>query len=133
MRPAYHIAQATGLSPATVSRILQRAQLNRWRHLHPPPPVVRYEHPAPGDLLHLDIKGMTRYQQVSIRGDGPSSRPALSSKTSGGSGMDTSLDNATQSKKILAPLQKWFKDVEKKNKPGLKDAKPQYCQAMNIG
>jgi len=70
LRPAYHIAQATGLSPATVSRILQRAQLNRWRHLHPPPPVVRYEHPAPGDLLHLDIKGMTRYQQVSIRGDG---------------------------------------------------------------
>jgi len=32
--------------------------------------VVRYEHPFPGDLLHLDIKGMTRYQQVSIRGDG---------------------------------------------------------------
>src|SRR5438093_786687 len=70
LRPAYHIAQATGLSPATVSRILQCAQLNRWRHLHPAPPVVRYEHPAPGDLLHLDIKGMTRYQQVSIRGDG---------------------------------------------------------------
>jgi transposase InsO family protein len=68
--PAYQIAQATHLSPATVSRILQRAQLNRWRHLHPAPPVVRYEHPAPGDLLHLDIKGMTRYQQVSIRGDG---------------------------------------------------------------
>lgn len=70
LRPAYHIAQATGLSPATISRILQRAQLNRWRHLHPAPPVVRYEHPAPGDLLHLDIKGMTRYQQVSLRGDG---------------------------------------------------------------
>ena len=31
---------------------------------------MRYEHAAPGDLLHLDIKGMTRYQQVSIRGDG---------------------------------------------------------------
>ena len=70
LRPAYQIAQATGLSPATVSRILQRAQLNRWRHLHPAPPVVRYEYAAPGDLLHLDIKGMTRYQQVSIRGDG---------------------------------------------------------------
>ena len=70
LRPAYHIAQATLLSPATVSRILQRAHLNRWRHLHPAPPVLRYEHPAPGDLLHLDIKGMTRYQQVSIRGDG---------------------------------------------------------------
>jgi len=69
LHPAYQIAQATGLSTATVSRILQRAQLNRWRHLHPAPPVVRYEHSAPGDLLHLDIKGMTRYQQVSIRGD----------------------------------------------------------------
>jgi len=69
-RPAYQIAQATALSPATVSRILRRAHLNRWRDLHPAPPVVRYEHPFPGDLLHLDIKGMTRYQQVSIRGDG---------------------------------------------------------------
>lgn len=69
-RPAYQIAQSTGLSPATVSRILRRARLNRWRDLHPAPPVQRYEHPCPGDLLHLDIKGMTRYQQVSVRGDG---------------------------------------------------------------
>jgi transposase InsO family protein len=69
-RPGYQIAQSTGLSPATVSRILRRAHLNRWRDLHPAPPVVRYEHPFPGDLLHLDIKGMTRYQRVSIRGDG---------------------------------------------------------------
>ena len=69
-RPAYQIAQSTGLSPATVSRILRRARLSRWRDLHPAPPVVRYEHPFPGDLLHLDIKGLTRYQQVSLRGDG---------------------------------------------------------------
>jgi len=32
--------------------------------------VQRYEHPRPGDLLHLDIKGMTRFGQVSLRGDG---------------------------------------------------------------
>ena len=54
-------------------------------------------------------------------------------KTSGVAGMETSLDNGTQSKKTLAPLLKWFKEVEKKNKSGLKDAKPQYCQVMNIG
>ena len=48
LHPAYRIAQATQLSAATVSRILQRAHLNRWRHLHPAPPVVRYEHAAPG-------------------------------------------------------------------------------------
>ncbi len=70
LHPAYRIAQATQLSAATLSRIRQRAHLNRWRHLHPAPPVVRYEHAAPGDLLHLDIKAMTRYQSVSIRGDG---------------------------------------------------------------
>ena len=69
-RPAYQIAQATGLSAATVSRILRRVHLSRWRDLHPAPPPVRYEHPAPGDLLHLDIKGMTRFQQVTVRGDG---------------------------------------------------------------
>ena len=68
--PGYEIARRTGLSPASISRILQRAHLNRWRDLHPAPPVVRYEHPHPGDLLHLDIKGLTRYQQVSLRGDG---------------------------------------------------------------
>src|SRR6202158_3391650 len=69
-RPAYQIAQSTGLSPATVSRILRRARLSRWRDLFPAPPVRRYEHAAPGDLLHLDIKGMTRFQHVSWRGDG---------------------------------------------------------------
>jgi len=68
--PGYAIALRTGASPASVSRILRRARLSRWRDLFPPPPVVRYEHPAPGDLLHLDIKGMTRFSEVSLRGDG---------------------------------------------------------------
>ena len=68
--PGYEIARRTGLSPASVSRILRRAKLSRWRDLNPPPPVVRYEHPRPGDLLHLDIKGMTRFSEVNLRGDG---------------------------------------------------------------
>ena len=68
--PGYEIARRTGLSPASVSRILRRARLSRWRDLNPPPPVQRYEHPRPGDLLHLDIKGMTRFGEVSLRGDG---------------------------------------------------------------
>jgi transposase InsO family protein len=68
--PGYEIARRTGLSPASVSRILRRARLSRWRDLNPPPPIQRYEHPRPGDLLHLDIKGMTRFSEVSLRGDG---------------------------------------------------------------
>ena len=68
--PGYQIARRTDLSPASVSRILRRARLSRWRDLNPPPPVQRYEHPRPGDLVHLDIKGMTRFSEVSLRGDG---------------------------------------------------------------
>jgi transposase InsO family protein len=68
--PGYQIARRTGASPATVSRVLRRARLSRWRDLVPRPPVVRYEHAAPGDLLHLDIKGMTRFGEVTLRGDG---------------------------------------------------------------
>src|SRR5579871_1686395 len=69
-RPGYQIARTTGLSVVTVSRILRRARLSRLRDLNPPPPIQRYEHPRPGDLLHLDIKGMTRFSEVSLRGDG---------------------------------------------------------------
>jgi transposase InsO family protein len=54
------IAQAMGLSRATVSRILTRLHLNTARSLEPPIPIVRYEHPAPGDLLHIDIKKLAR-------------------------------------------------------------------------
>jgi transposase InsO family protein len=54
------IAQQAGLSPATVSRILRRLKLSRVRDLEPPRPVNRYEHPYPGDLLHLDIKKLSR-------------------------------------------------------------------------
>jgi transposase InsO family protein len=68
--PGYEIARRTGLSAASVSRILRHARLSRWRDLNPPPPIIRYEHERPGDLIHLDIKAMTRFSEVSLRGDG---------------------------------------------------------------
>jgi transposase InsO family protein len=61
------IAQATGLSRATVSRILTRLKLNKIRMLEPAEPVVRYEHPAAGDLLHLDIKKLARIVRAGHR------------------------------------------------------------------
>jgi len=63
----YRIAQATRLSRATVSRILRRLKLNRMRDLEPRPIVQRYEHAAPGDLLHLDIKRLVRIARPSHR------------------------------------------------------------------
>jgi transposase InsO family protein len=54
------IGQQTGLSRATVSRILRRLKLSRMRDLEPRRPVHRYEHLRPGDMLHLDIKKLGR-------------------------------------------------------------------------
>jgi transposase InsO family protein len=54
------IAGAVGVSAATAARILRRAGLSRRGRLSAPPLVQRYEHPRPGDLLHLDTKKLGR-------------------------------------------------------------------------
>ena len=61
------IAQATALSRATVSRILTRLHLNTARSLQPVVPIIRYEHPTPGDLLHIDIKKFARIHKPGHR------------------------------------------------------------------
>ena len=55
------------LSHATVSRILRRLGISRIRDLDPKPVVLRYEHAAPGDLLHMDIKKLGRFARSSHR------------------------------------------------------------------
>jgi transposase InsO family protein len=61
------IAERVGVCRATVSRVLRRARLSRWRDLDPPPPVQRYEHAAPGDMLHLDTKKLGRVRGIGHR------------------------------------------------------------------
>jgi transposase InsO family protein len=61
------IAQTTGLSRATVSRILTRLKLNKMRMLEPAAPILRYEHEAPGDMLHIDIKKLARIVRAGHR------------------------------------------------------------------
>ena len=61
------IARATGLSRATISRILVRLKLNKVKMLEPVRPVVRYERSAPGDLLHVDIKKLARIHKPGHR------------------------------------------------------------------
>ena len=57
----WRIARELRLSRATISRVLRRAGMNRLRSLDPPPPVQRYEHKRPGDLIHFDIKRLARF------------------------------------------------------------------------
>ena len=61
------IAAETGLSRATVARILVRHGLNRWRDLEPAEPVIRYEREQPGELIHMDIKKLGRFERVGHR------------------------------------------------------------------
>jgi len=61
------IAAETGLSPATVSRILKRHGLNRLKHLEPAEPVRRYERETPGELIHIDIKKLGRFDRPGHR------------------------------------------------------------------
>lgn len=62
-----HIAMETGVSPATVSRVLRRAGLSRMKDIDPVEPVVRYEYAEPGGLIHLDIKRLGRFERAGHR------------------------------------------------------------------
>ncbi|MBE9556593.1 MAG: IS481 family transposase [Proteobacteria bacterium] len=67
-RRIYHrIAAEVGVSRATVGRILTRHGLNRWRDLEPAEPVRRYERDHPGEMIHIDIKKLGRFDKVGHR------------------------------------------------------------------
>jgi transposase InsO family protein len=61
------IAAEVGVSAATVSRILRRLGLNRIRDLEPAEPDRRYEREKPGEIIHLDIKKLGRFDKVGHR------------------------------------------------------------------
>ena len=72
-----HIAMEVGISLATASRILRRNGSARLRDLQPRPPTRRYQKEHCGDLIHLDIKQLGRFQRPGHRvaGRGPGRTP----------------------------------------------------------
>ena len=63
-----------GVARSTIYAVLRRLGLNRLRRLEPRPPVLRYEWPAPGDLVHYDTKKLGRIPgHVGKRFGGPRS------------------------------------------------------------
>ena len=69
------IAAEVGVSPATVSRILKRLGLNRLKALEVEP-VRRYERERPGELIHIDIKKLGRFNRIGHRIPGHRTRLA---------------------------------------------------------
>jgi transposase InsO family protein len=61
------IAAETGVSPATVSRVLRRLGLNQLSALEPAEPIRRYARENPGELIHIDIKKLGRIGSVGHR------------------------------------------------------------------
>jgi len=61
------IARALGVSKSTVGRVLARAGLSLLSDLMPVEPVVRYEHAAPGDMIHIDTKKLGRIEKIGHR------------------------------------------------------------------
>ena len=88
------IARQTAVSPATVSRILRAAGISRARDLDPPEPVVRYEREHPGELIHLDIKKLGRFEVEGHRVTGD--RRKGSSRGAGWEFVHVCIDDASR-------------------------------------
>jgi transposase InsO family protein len=61
------IAQLVGVSSSTAARVCRGAGLSRLKQLDAPPPPVRYERERPGELVHIDVKRLGRFDQPGHR------------------------------------------------------------------
>jgi transposase InsO family protein len=65
--PLRRIAELVGRSVSTIGRWVARLGLSSLKALEPVRPVVRYEHSAPGEMLHIDTKKLGRIVRPSHR------------------------------------------------------------------
>jgi len=56
------IAGRLDMARSTVGLVLRRLGLGRLKNLEPPIPIVRYERALPGEMIHLDIKKLGRFE-----------------------------------------------------------------------
>ncbi|KFG69566.1 IS481 family transposase [Microvirga sp. BSC39] len=87
------IAGKLKLARSTVAAWLTRRGLGRLTALEPKEPPMRYQRQHPGELIHLDIKKLARFQRVDHRITGDRRNPST------GTGYDcfhVAIDDATQ-------------------------------------
>ena len=63
----WQIAAALNLARSTVIKILKRLGLGRIRDIDPPRVTQRYQYAAPGELVHIDIKKIARFERIGHR------------------------------------------------------------------
>ena len=65
--PGKEIAATVGVSAATVSRTLKRLGLSKLSALEPAEPPRRYERERPGEMIHIDVKKLGKFDQIGHR------------------------------------------------------------------
>lgn len=88
------IAHALGLARSTVGLILRRLGLGKLSALDPKIPVVRYERAAPGEMIHLDIKKLGKFNVQGHRVTGD--RQAGRSRKAGWDFLHVCVDDASR-------------------------------------
>ena len=82
---AAEIAEVLGMALSTVSLWLRRIGLGKRSRLEPPEPPNRYERSRPGELIHVDVKKLGRFDRAGHRMTG-SKRGRLTQTTTAGRG-----------------------------------------------
>ena len=90
---AWEITAALRIPRSTVTRVLRRAGLNRVQALEPARVVPRYEWPAAGDMIHIDIKPLGRIRGLGHRVTGDRQTPQPGS---GWEYVHVAIDDATR-------------------------------------
>jgi transposase InsO family protein len=88
------IARRLRLKRATVAGWLQRLGMGRLKLIEPKPPVLRYERAKAGELVHLDIKKLGRFQRPGHRATG--SRIGSRNAHAGWDFVHVAIDDATR-------------------------------------
>jgi len=85
---AAEIASALGMALSTVSAILRRIGLGKRSRLAPPEPPNRYERRHPGELVHVDVKKLGRFEAAGHRVTGSKrGRKTRTTEAGGGRGV----------------------------------------------
>jgi transposase InsO family protein len=70
----WQIAVALKMARSTVIKVLNRLGLGRLKYLDPPRLTKRYVYERPGELVHIDIKKLGRFQRIGHRMHGDRAR-----------------------------------------------------------
>lgn len=122
--PGREIAREAGVSPATVSRILTRLGLNRLKAIEPAEPVRRYERATPGEIVHLDIKKLGRFNRIGHRITGD---PRQASRGAGWEFAHVAIDDRSRVARVdLMP------DEKKESAVAFLDATVAYYKRLGV-